>query len=305
MTLEEFLKKGDSAQGFDMKLDYANGALDRISDPIERFIVYKASAQYGSIYEVGANFSSKIRRKYPGLRFFDCDKSSLVLQIFRILWKDAIKEMEQSQISGELGDTMTSFQNILNMTIEKEDKEFPFFVKRIKNYSQNYCTALLASKEKDLLARLEKDRNLLKFAEYVHTIGNFIPIPDGVNCARAGKDGRHDCWDLALMKIKEWYDARGDKKEILRQFLHNAKDEVIESCEKWLNYYKTWDEFVEKNYLQDFVKDNKPILFCKGHSWENPRPENLSEFPKKVTELIAARSKRMVDALLKEKKEDK
>ncbi len=300
MTVEEFLKLGDLTRDHDMKLEYANGALGKTEDFIERFIVYKASAQYGSVYQDGAAFSDAVRQEYPGLLKYDCDRCCLMLQVYRLLWKDAIEEMEQSQISGELGDTMTSFQSALNLTIKEADKNLPFLLKVQGYYSQKYCTALLARKEEGLLSRLKQDCGLQEFAKYVHTIGNFIPVPEGVNCARAGRNGQHDCWDLALMKIKEWYDAAGNKEEqdkILRQFLHDAKDEVIETCKKWLGYYETWGRFIEKNYLQDFVEGDAPIPFCKGHSWDQPRPEDLSAFYKTAAELIAARGKRMAAEL--------
>lgn len=305
MELKEFteLKKPER---YDMKAEYADGRLSLIPDPIARFIVYKAPDQYDSIYERGKAFSEKARRKYPdlyGWSCFDCDRCGLMTVIYKALWADVIGNKDRSRISGERGDTMTSFQTALNLAIRQADEARPFGLRRAGAYSQSYCTALYCG-ERDFCERMGKIPGLRDFAARVHTIGNFLPVPAGFNCARAGVQKKgdlslwHDYWDLTLMKIKEWYDAEGDSRDaVLWELLHGSKDDM-ESSRQWLAYFGTWERFTEENYMQDFVDGGgTPILFCAGHDWEYPIPGDLATFFWTAAELIEKRGKRMATAL--------
>ena len=141
MNLYEFLNL-DHPETFDMKLDYAGGALEMCRDPIERFLLYKASAQTNSAYLEGAALSGAIRRDFPDLVHFDCDRCGLMKQVYKALWGKAVAQPECSGLSGESGDTMTSFQTLLNLAVERMEAERAFSLRRLGQTSQYYCTAL-------------------------------------------------------------------------------------------------------------------------------------------------------------------
>lgn len=307
MELKEFLEL-KRPERCDMKAEYADGKLALITDPVARFVVYKAADQYGSIYERGKAFSKKVRRKYPdlyGRGCFDCDRCGLMKTIYKTLWADAVGNKDRSRISGERGDTMTSFQTVLNLAIKQADEAHPFGLRRAGAYSQNYCTALYCA-ERDFCERIGKVPGLRDFAARVHTIGNFLPVPVGFNCARAGVQTKgdlslwHDYWDLTLMEIKSWYDADGDSRDaVLWELLHSSRDDM-EGTRQWLSYFETWERFIKENYMQDFISDSgTPIPFCAGHDWEHPVPGDLAAFFETAAELIEKRGKRMVAALRK------
>ena len=304
MKLNDLLKQ-EKPEEYDMKLDYAGGQLAAFTDPAERFMIYKASAQKGSVYLKADALGVEIRRSSPDLEHFDCDRCGLMKQVYKTLWRDPIENMEDSRISGESGDTMTSFQTLLNLAIRQFDAERPFAVKRQGCYSQSYCAALYAADRTGLLGRLDAFPGLRDFAAAVHTVGNFLPVPPGFNQARAGwpeKDGSlenwHDYWDLTLTKIWEWYALGGgpEAREVLVRLLHCEWD--VRECERWLTYFRSWDRFVAENYLQDFVDENGiPIPFCAGHTWVKPVPGDLGAFFAAAAELILKRGRRMTAAL--------
>ncbi|NFD04993.1 hypothetical protein EXN50_00465 [Clostridium botulinum] len=126
------------------------------------------------------------------------------------------------------GDTMTSFKNTYN------------------HYKKHF-----GSNEK-IKVQIEK------FAKLHHTLGNMIPIPSYFNSERSGKYARYDFWDLTMQQIKKWY-KHPDDDEPLKQLLNpdgeNKEEEMsIKLCKQWLNYFTHWNDFVEKNYLQDFIQ---------------------------------------------------
>lgn len=138
-----------------------------------------------------------------------------------------------------------------------------------------------------------------KFAKLYHTLGNMIPIPSFFNFERSGK-GRYDFWDLVMKKIKEWYKLKNnieERKNPLKILLNpigentNLEDSIF-YCEKWLNYFKTWNSFVLDNYLEAYIikKENaellkdedgyfEPIELWKKHSYESANlPQDKDEF---------------------------
>lgn len=303
MNLYEFLNL-DHPETFDMKLDYAGGAMEKYRDPIERFLLYKASAQTNSAYLEGAAFSDAVRRDFPDLVHFDCDRCGLMKQVYKALWGKAVAQPECSGLSGESGDTMTSFQTLLNLAVERMEAERAFSLRRLGLTSQYYCTALYAADREGLPERLNAYPGLGEFAAAVHTLGDFLPVPPGFNVARAGypeRDGDlsnwHDYWDLTLTLIREWYRApAADKPTVLRKLLHGEDDTA--ATVRWLEYFETWERFVEENYLQDFVDNHGvPIPFCNGHSWDSPVPSDLGTLFRTAAELILRRGQRMVRAL--------
>ena len=156
---------------------------------------------------------------------------------------------------------------------------------------------------------LDSNNDLKRFVSLYHTLGNYSPVPTGFNVARSGVgySSDYDYWDLTLMKIKKYFDLRikpssqlADDVNQIAILLHC--EETINNCLNWLDEYDSWDDFVEKNFFQDYVDDEGEVIpFCAGHSWENGCNEigNYDEFFKNVWNRIEARSNRMINALKK------
>lgn len=185
----------------------------------------------------------------------------------------------------------------------------------------------------------EQYPSMRNFLDLSHTIGNYCPVPVGLNMARGKSCAIHDYWDLMLEKIYEWFNEEdNDKKMIaLKKLLHindTKKAEDYNSyimCEKWLQWFvdnkndgdtNGWRTFVETLFLQDFVKDfedhqYEPDPFWKEHNWNNPKltdnfgvqdAEKSQEINKRLEEInkrIIARSLRIVMACSKELEKNK
>ena len=246
----------------------------------------------------------------------DPDAKSILLQeIYKVLWEEDVLSKEWMCAKGWFySDTMTSVQ--FTMSEYFKDK----FEKEIIEYKRdNPCQRQVSAKmckemyEKNPTVKkmLNESRGFLEFVSVYHTIGNYVPVPKGFNCARSGWFGSHDYWDLTLMKIKEYYDNKNvqSKKtiqlETVLDLFHVANP--VDACRKWLDSYKDWKEFVNFNFFQDYVDESnnwnvKP--FCKGHSWENNKITDYEEFFSNVVQCIEGRGKRMINELSKKLKEE-
>lgn len=246
----------------------------------------------------------------------DPDSNSTLLQnIYKTLWPelDSKGYMNNKNKNSSMicSDTMTSVQYTLACYYEDmfpdEVKDYKKQNPRQRNISAKMCKDMF-SKYETVKENLKDNKELEHFISVYHTLGNYCPVPDGFNKARSGTGcvSNYDYWDLTLMKIKSYFCLR-QKQEI-----SEAKGEIISllhnHCEKkenvfsWLDEYKNWDEFVEKNFFQDYVDKNLEVIpLCKGHSWENgcnkiSKPD-YNEFFKNIWTRIEARTYRMLNAL--------
>lgn len=155
----------------------------------------------------------------------------------------------------------------------------------------------------DMLSDVAKE-----FIEINHTIGNFIPVPKAFNFPRSKTT--LDYWDLTLQKIYQWYQS-GEKGKRNNTHLKNlVGEENVDPCVKWLEIFNDWAEFIEQNYLQDFVRRElkwhngkiieekymEPIIFWEGHSFDKILPDEKGEFMKfftNVTSMIKLRGLRI------------
>lgn len=255
----------------------------------------------------------------------DPDSYSILLQeIYKLLWP----ELEQKDfMMGKdwiRSDTMTSVQHTLSKYFEET---FPDEVKEYKsnNPRQRFVSAKMC---KDMYEQfqtvsscLESNNDLKRFISLYHTLGNFSPVPTGFNVARsgAGYSSDYDYWDLTLMKIKKYFDLRkkpssqlaDDVNQIVTllhcEKMNNSCKETVNNCLKWLDEYDSWEEFIDKNFFQDYVDDEGEVIpFCTGHSWENGCNEigNYEEFFKNAWNRIEARSNRMINELKKKMEKD-
>ncbi len=109
-----------------------------------------------------------------------------------------------------------------------------------------------------------------------HTIGNIIPIPEGANYGSPG--GKKDNYFDKLTFIKKCFEMKEQKVEIISpEEISKIEDRIINNkplgpqnfpkgnkcvLRYWLykqKYYKNWKEYVEKNFLQDFVDNSYEI----------------------------------------------
>lgn len=303
----------------------------KIENPYERFLIYKYTDRNKPNWSM-IEKRNGIFEDIDGYVTQDPDSSSYLLQaIYKQLWQDLVEQdfMKGTKKKWIYSDTMTSamfrFQDaLMNMETKFEEAEKAF--ERIqlirggcrKQYwwSKNRCILVAADLNRDFYKIVDEQYPKMKeFLKSSHTIGNYCPVPRGFNGARAG-GGAYDCWDLTLMKIREWYKA--DKEDtvqrdiILKELLHYNKNiECIENCKKWLEWFEKhgkndgWHNFVDILYMNSYVEgeDYEVIPYWTGHGWEKDKtlkfPENRREINnalEKIANRIKARSKKMVAA---------
>ena len=265
-----------------------------VKNSIERYFIYKSqNIKNNNIYEGSKAYRDK--NKTMSKSITDCDKCELSQDIYKKLWSKAIEYSEKSMINGTLGDTLTSVQHTLNMAFEivlRNDETFKPYIKG-KN-SLALQIELLYFEHDKILSKISQISGLETFINRYHTIGNFMPVPEGFNENRSNF-GKDDYIDVMLIKIKQWYDTKDIN--VLQELLHkNNKTTAVDNCEKWLIYFKSWENFVKENYLEAFV-DNKlnPIELKPRSSNE----KELKTFFDTCSKLIEKRGKRMVDSIKK------
>jgi len=120
-----------------------------------------------------------------------------------------------------------------------------------------------------------------------HTTGNFVPIAEGANYGGSG--GKSENYQHKLQKIKEYFDSENNfisKEEIcnIEQRLNrkvplgNVRLKILKDnnmkpfsdslqlrywiLKEWIEEKKSWKDFIEENYFQDFVNGElEPLLF--------------------------------------------
>ena len=235
------------------------------------------------------------------LKNFDCDVCFEVTDSYKktYRWLNGYTCQEQ-QKSGKYelvrgnsvfrGDTMTSIWTIL--------KEY------IKLKTAVYKIADNDSWENFIIRNVNNIKisdDCGQFIQLGHSIGNFIPVPPGFNVGRSNW-GKWDSWDLTLTQIYQWY---MDNRTPGNHFNNNALDRLfendryrqttVETCQKWLRSFGTWENFVKQNYLESFLDRNGiPKKFFKKHTLDYPLPNMLQEceeFFRTVNECIKNRGK--------------
>lgn len=134
-----------------------------------------------------------------------------------------------------------------------------------------------------------------EFFRLYHTVGNFIPWPDGCNVPR-GRGATRDYWDWCLKDIYKWYQDNPDctKRHTAN---HDALKKLVGSRKvilgKWLATFTSWNDFVEKNYIQDFVNQSagggygEPKELWEGHFTKGVMPKEKTDFEQFFTNASA------------------
>ena len=123
---------------------------------------------------------------------------------------------------------------------------------------------------------------ITEFLKVVYTVGNFIPIPlkGDFNRKRAKVNFAEDYWDLTLLAVYRYY-TRGDNREDWTELFQEA------SVCRWLSGYgdgqEGWNQFVERNFQQDFVNQEgsgygQPKELWRGHFSGGGKPKEKEQF---------------------------
>ena len=314
-TITEYLQ--NDPVFYDFSDDCTQSAAYQAKKGYEKYFIYRSPKPDGKeIYPAAVAAIEKNYQLYGKVSDPDAE-SNLLQNIYSLLWPEIQEEksgymMYKDRKSREdriYSDTMTSCQTVLNNYVKSRMPE------ALERYDAKYVSNLMCIElyETDAAFKklLEESEDLEHFIKVYHTLGNYIPVPYGFNSARSGYFGSHDSWDLTLMKIKEYYDAVKENPsnsgelfacppEIkIMELLHCSREMI--SCYQWLNSFAGWEDFIDKNFFQDFVgKDYQPIPFCKGHSWEDPQiSDHFDEFFRNAWKMIEKRSRRMIEEIKK------
>lgn len=263
---EEAEKKYSSAKGWTKKILEYKKAEDGFDADVSLFSIVCYTIAFP--YVLDDDTEGGIC-EHKGLQKVICHN---VAQKYEIMYEDNKPQLAYH------GDTMNSFQTIFNQINRFHVRE------NLQNEMEEY-------------------------AKWVHTVGNFIPVPhlyDGRNSGTFNAvryAATKDFWDVTLYWIYRWY-QEGCNREILGKLVGNNRNN-IRACEYWLKRFENWEQFVEKNYLQDFVyntecnveKYGMPKEFWEGHLRDGsdimPDLEEAKQFLRTVPGLIEMRGRRI------------
>lgn len=236
--------------------------------------------------------------------------SRLLQYIYKKLWPELTARefmkhpLNDNQNIWICSDTMTSVQQRMNdffqVSAYSDFENVRTRIGKSQKYSLRLCIELYLEDKNKFKEKLSSMEN---FLNRWHMLGNYIPVSRRFNSARSGRYAVHDYWDLTLLKIQEYYKKRDNEDEVWKilgeELLHGSGNAL--ACKLWLDYFDSWENFIEKNYMQDFVDGNYEVeLFFDGHDWNNPKPktpDECKELFERSSEMIKKRTNRMVDAL--------
>lgn len=220
------------------------------------------------------------------LKSFDCDVSKRVIESFPITYRwlnnFTCTNQKGSSIKYEVingnryfrGDTMTSAWTILKGYVKLRTSTYTI--------GENDTWELFILRNVD---RIPLSDAMGDFLQLVHSIGNFMPVPQGFNTGRSNF-GKWDSWDLTLNQLYQWYKDNTpsgstiNNHSLEKLFKNDSnKQNSILSCQIWLESFNTWGQFVKENYLDSFVyKNGTPKTFFENHSLTNPTPKTIIEY---------------------------
>ncbi len=332
MKIEEFLAL-EAPDRYDFSNDGASEeylALDNFKNDLEKFFIYMAKVKgykrtEEDIMKYGADFS----QKYKELKIEDPDSKSILLrEIYRKLWADfnlescwvmdekAQKYYIQGETMNSVNTTLGAWYKLVESKVHKEERQK---VGR-QNVSFRYILSLYVQDTQGQSELFDTVEGLRFFISIYHTLGNFIPVPAGCNSPR-GLGILEDYWDLTLKAIYAYYVCGEDKIWDIVKGANSESDvsKLYALYKQWLDSFQdgngpSWQCFIEKNYLQDFVNQNvdgsygMPKELWKGHfsdfffGKKGALPysiEQIEQFYVNASCFITARSTRMLIRLRK------
>lgn len=303
MNMRDFLDK-KSPEEYDFT-DVIEGEYAQ-KHGIDKYVLYKLSAikNMNEWYYQGEIYYPEAARKWQELN--DNGTLSQVGEDPDIISNDAnsnhqllrciYEQLWSKETLPDCSDTMNSVQTTLNQLLACYYKEYKIYKSRA---SLKYIAALYYENGLDR----EHLHDAQALMDVYHTIGNYMPVPNGVNTWKASVF--KDYFDLFLAFIYNYYHA---KNNLVRNGYSciSLKGTILGEFDEWLESFGNWDSFVEKNYLQHFVGINadgtygEPKELWKGHFSGAALPETIdqcNEYFKNASEWILARGKLMVEVL--------
>lgn len=259
------------------------------------------------IYKLSANLTD------VEIRSFDCDVSKGIIESFQKTYSWLENSICQNQkdwngnnspVKYELFSGNTSFRGDTMTSIWTTLKEYIKLKTCVSKINENDTWEMFILRE---CQRINLSFNAGLFLELGHSIGNFIPVPQGFNVGRSNW-GKWDYWDLTLYQIYQWYRDNSVQRgyynnQALETLFRNDRNKQtsIEYCMLWLERFETWENFVKQNCMESFVdKKGIPKRFFKNHSLSYPIPRTIKEFEeffKTVNECITSRGKSIINIL--------
>ena len=144
---------------------------------------------------------------------------------------------------------------------------------------------------------------ITEFMNVVYTIGNMIPVPQTPSFGNTRNRLVMDYWDLTLLAIYRHYKLKDKDNSDGWKNLFEHK-----TIRRWLETFETWDNFVERNFLQDFVNQTEggsygqPKELWKGHFAGNAmstEPQQFEQFFTNASSWILARGNRIAISIKK------
>ena len=200
------------------------------------------------------------------------------------------------------GDTMNSYQTTVHEFIRTSEK-MDEMLKRGIFYPnpQKPNGPPVSHWEAAFLAQYDYCKTLLPssaftFIRQTHTLGNFVPVPflekgaGEFNSPRGNPRRAKDYWDLTLVCIYNYYHKKAGRPLIQKDGIPFytlewllSSEENVKLCKAWLKTFGTWENFVGKNFFQDFVWETergwgKPKELWTGHFEGKTQPQLKQEF---------------------------
>lgn len=306
MQLKEFMSKTAKEMAtYDFREEIVPFAPEEI-DEFQRHIIYKAiGIAERDMRDMERGETPDGWTAYQEARaIYDAHREGLVQNeeadtcplVLGVLEELVLRQGKYPMQGGQRADVMNSIQTTLNLALELT--------------SQRDMVSRYVHDPASLITKLEAfDPDARRFLKVAYTLGNFVPCPAGHN--RPGKSLTKDYWDLTLWYIYLWFHGTEVQKAAALERLfwddrHMKLHMMVYG--DWLAQFGSWENFVEKNYLQDYTEWSqrpygRPKEFWDGHFEGSPTPqaaEQIKAFFGRAAACIEARSRRMVEALGKE-----
>lgn len=277
-------------------------------DPVDRYYIYKAIGIAETDNDL--TYQDQISGEYKVLvEKGEADRSELLKDIYQHIWKTEYLDVCTRNGTEFSGDTMNSIFTTFTKWLSA--------VQAIKGPGQwsnrKVLQRYIDKNEKNesiLYAAVKEDKDrVLSFFKSSYTLGNFIPAPAVFQ--KRGFSPSKDYWDLALASIYNYYQLRDKsvREDTVCTFIRPEPyslewllraEKNAENCKPWLDRFKTWDNFVEQNFMQPFLKVDKPVNghygppdeLWKGHFDCGGIPQGEDEFQQfftNATQRILAR----------------
>lgn len=342
MTLEEFL-----GLEYDFKKEIVKFKPE--DDEIDRFAVYQAigiaEENANDIRKnknsPGYNESEEIYKEYYHCTYIEidnydfdrkidsgeADRCALMQEIYEKLWdKEILSKCRYNSGDNKgkvCGDTMNScnitLDALLGLYKSQLKNKYPELKEQLnkvkKSWSKRASTIVYKNAKSEFVRIIGSYKNAREFLKMAYTLGNFIPVPPCFN--DRGTSKIKDYWDLTLLAIYNWFMEQTKKPIVYKITLIDVvKSDKIKKVYEWLECFKDWDDFVEKNYLQAFVYDYKcngkkkygvPKVLWEGHFSGDVLPtkeDDFSQFFTNASAWIAARGERIALAVKKKLEDD-